>query len=81
MREFFSHVFPPSKEEGTKLTPGGHEVQLSKPRLVARRLGFLWFPTLLQFDDKNLAAVEWKVPPRSLEATGFGTRKLLLLPV
>jgi hypothetical protein len=35
----------------------GLKVALSRPRLVARSKGFLWFPTLHQFGDHHLVAV------------------------
>jgi hypothetical protein len=47
----------PSWEEGAVVKCGGLKVTLSRPRLVARSKGFLWFPTLHQFGDQHLVAV------------------------
>src|SRR5262245_48963925 len=47
----------PSWEEGAVVKCDGLKVILSRPRLVARSKGFLWFPTLHQFDGQHLVAV------------------------
>ncbi|MDW8196384.1 MAG: sialidase family protein [Gemmataceae bacterium] len=47
----------PVWEEGAIVKCDGLTVSLSRPRLVARRSGFLWFPTFHHFGDKHLMAV------------------------
>lgn len=47
----------PSWEEGAVVQCDGLKVTLSRPRLVARSQGFLWFPTLHHFGNQHLVAV------------------------
>jgi len=41
-------------ETGATVTVGGLNVELSKPRLVARRAGYLWFPTMTRLSGGEL---------------------------
>jgi len=47
---------PPKWEMTRPVALGGSEISLSKPRLVARRRGYLWFPTLHRTSDGNWLA-------------------------
>jgi len=48
---------PPEWQAGGTVKADGLTITLSKPRLVARSAGFLWFPTLLPAGDKGWQAV------------------------
>jgi len=47
----------PAWEDGSVVKLDGATVTLSKPRLVARSKGFLWFPTLHQFGPQRYVVV------------------------
>lgn len=47
---------PPSWRDANTVMVAGYQATLSEPRLVARRKGFLWFPTLYRHGNGELLA-------------------------